>query len=75
MSKKIFLILFFSWITGIGYLTWFNGLSSPGRYSGFNWEEWIWFGLIPGLLPFLLYFILNPESLKRNIQSFKELFK
>ena len=76
MSKrKIFLLLFFLWIIIIGYLTWYNGLSKPGRYLGFNWEEWIWFGLIPASLPFIIYFIIRPESLKKNIQDLKDLFK
>ena len=36
----------------------FNGLKKKGAYLGFNWEEWIWFGLVPVLLPTILYFAI-----------------
>ena len=55
--RKIILSIVFVWLSGVGYLTWYNGLKSTGRYKGFNWEEWIWFGLVPVLLSTILYFI------------------
>ena len=72
--RKIILSVIFIWLSGVGYLTWYNGLKNPGRYKGFNWEEWIWFGLVPVLLPTILYFIWKPESFKKLVQDFKSLF-
>ena len=64
--RKIILSAVFVWLSGVGYLTWYNGLKSTGRYKGFNWEEWIWFGLVPVLLSAILYFIWKPESFKKR---------
>ena len=72
--RKITLSIIFIWLSGVGYLTWYNGLKNPGRYKGFNWEEWIWFGLVPVLVLTILYFIWKPESFKKLIQDFKSLF-
>jgi len=72
--RKIILSFIFIWLSGVGYLTWCNGLKSTGRYKGFNWEEWIWFGLVPVLLLTILYFIWRPESFKKLVLDFKSLF-
>ena len=72
--RKIILSAVFVWLSGVGYLTWYNGLKSTGRYKGFNWEEWIWFGLVPVLLLTILYFIWKPEAFKKLVQDFKSLF-
>ena len=72
--KKYILTFSLIWLLAVGYLTWYNGLKSPGRYKGFNWEEWFWFGLIPLISIYLFYFIWNPDSLKRLIKDIKELF-
>tara|TARA_B000000475_G_C15905763_1_gene410483 strand:- start:584 stop:808 length:225 start_codon:yes stop_codon:yes gene_type:complete len=61
---KIFLSLSFLWIILIGYLVWVNGLLSRGDKS-FRWDEWIWFGLVPGFAPYIFYFIWRPEYLKK----------
>ncbi len=74
-KNKIFLTLWLAWIIFIGYLTWFNGLKKKGAYLGFNWEEWIWFGVLPATVPYLIYFIWKPESFKNFITNFKSLFK
>ena len=72
--KKYILTISLIWLLAIGYLTWYNGLKSTGRYKGFNWEEWLWFGLIPLISIYFLYFIWNPDSFKRFIKGIKELF-
>ena len=72
--KKYILTISLIWLLAIGYLTWYNGLKSTGRYKGFNWEEWFWFGLIPLISIYFLYFIWNTDSFKRFIKGIKELF-
>tara|TARA_B100001057_G_scaffold7821_1_gene7190 strand:+ start:836 stop:1069 length:234 start_codon:yes stop_codon:yes gene_type:complete len=74
-KNKIILTLSLSWIIFIGYLTWFNGLKKKGAYLGFNWEEWFWFGVLPVVTLYLLYFIWKPESFRNFISDFKSLFK
>ena len=74
-KNKIILTLSLSWIIFIGYLTWFNGLKKKGTYLGFNWEEWFWFGVLPVVTLYLLYFIWKPESFRNFISDFKSLFK
>ena len=56
-SGKILLSLSIIWMLVIGYLTWWNGINSPGMDKSFKWEEWFWFGVIPATAPYLLYFI------------------
>ena len=56
-SGKILLSLSIIWMLVIGYLTWWNGIKSPGMDKSFKWEEWFWFGVIPATAPYLLYFI------------------
>ena len=55
--NKIYLTLSLGWIIFIGYLTWWNGLRNPSLDKSFRWDEWIWFGLVPALSPYLFYFI------------------
>ena len=75
MKKKIIITVSLAWLLIVGYLTWYNGLKASGRYKGFNWEEWFWFGVLPAIIPYLIYFIWKPESLKNFISCFKSLFK
>ena len=56
-SGKILLSLSIIWMLVIGYLTWWNGINSPGMDKSFKWNEWFWFGVIPATAPYLLYFI------------------
>ncbi len=56
-SGKIFLTVSILWVLAIGYLTWWNGIKSPGLDKSFRWDEWIWFGLIPAMVPYFFYFI------------------
>ena len=61
---KIFLSLSFFWIILVGYLVWANGLLARGDKT-FRWDEWIWFGLVPAIAPYIFYFILRPDFLKK----------
>ena len=60
--NKIYLTLSLGWIIFIGYLTWWNGLRNPSLDKSFRWDEWIWFGLIPALSPYLFYFIWKKKG-------------
>jgi len=62
-KKKIFLSISIFWIILVGYLVWANGLLSRNDKS-FRWDEWIWFGLVPAITPYIFYFIWKPEELK-----------
>ena len=64
MKKKIIITVSLAWLLIVGYLTWYNGLKASGRYKGFNWEEWLWFGFIPLLAAYIFYFIWKPEVIK-----------
>ena len=59
---KICLTLSLSWIVLVGYLVWANGLLAKGT-KDFRWDEWIWFGLIPAIIPYIYYYIKNPICL------------
>ncbi len=50
------------WMILIGYLVWWNGLKSPGFDKSFKWEEWIWFGLVPAVTPFIIYIIWKEDE-------------
>jgi len=67
---KILLTLSLFWIVLVGYLVWANGLLARGDKS-FRWDEWIWFGLVPALVPYLFYLIWKPECVK-NFFNFKK---
>ena len=64
MKPKIFLTISLFWIVLVGYLVWVNGIVSKGDKS-FRWDEWIWFGFVPAIAPYLFYFIWKPESIKK----------
>ena len=54
---KIFVSISILWIVTIGYLIWWNAIINPIKGNSFNWEEWIWFGIIPAVVPYLFYFV------------------
>ena len=54
---KIFSTISLIWLVLIGYLIWWNGIKNPGFDKSFKWEEWIWFGLVPAIIPFIFYLI------------------
>ena len=60
---KIFLSISVAWIILVGYLVWANGLLSKGS-KDFRWDEWIWFGLIPAIIPYIFILIWKPETFK-----------
>ena len=64
-KTKIYATISLSWIILIGYLTWWNGLKSLALDKSFRWDEWIWFGFVPAIAPYLFYFIWKPESIKK----------
>ena len=59
---KIFSTISILWMILIGYLVWWNGLKSPGFDKSFKWEEWIWFGLVPAVTPFIIYIIWKEDE-------------
>ena len=75
MNKaKIFLTLSLSWIIAVGYLTWVNALKASGPYKGFRWDEWLWFGIIPALVPYFFWFIWKPNEIIKLIKCIKSAF-
>ena len=69
MKKKILLTISLSWIILVGYLVWANGLMNEGS-KNFKWDEWIWFGFVPAITPYLFYFIWKPEVFKQYENSY-----
>ena len=54
---KIFVSLSIIWILSIGYLIWWNSIIGPIGDKSFRWDEWIWFGVAPAIVPYLFYFV------------------
>ena len=61
-KEKIFLSISVGWIVLIGYLTWWNGMQSFTSDKSFKWEEWIWFGVVPAVAPYIFYFIWKKKE-------------
>ena len=61
-KEKIFLSISVGWIVLIGYLTWWNGMQSFTSDKSFKWEEWIWFGVLPAVVPYIFYFIWKKKE-------------
>ena len=61
-NQKIYYTLSLGWIIFIGYLTWWNGLRNPSLDKSFRWDEWIWFGLVPALSPYLFYYVWKKKE-------------
>ena len=61
-NQKIYYTLSLGSIIFIGYLTWWNGLRNPSLDKSFRWDEWIWFGLVPALSPYLFYYIWKKKD-------------
>ena len=62
LKEKIFTTLSLGWMVFIGYLTWWNGLQSDDLDKTFRWDEWIWFGLVPATVPFIIYLIWKKKE-------------
>ena len=56
-KEKILVTISLAWIIIIGYLIWWNGLNDPTGDKSFRWDEWIWFGVVPAIVPYLFYFV------------------
>ena len=61
-KEKVLATISVAWIIIIGYLTWWNGLNNLTGDKSFNWDEWIWFGVVPAIVPYLFYFIWKKEE-------------
>ena len=61
-KEKVLATISLAWIIIIGYLTWWNGLNTLTGDKSFNWDEWIWFGVVPAIAPYLFYFIWKKEE-------------
>ena len=61
-KEKVLATISLAWIIIIGYLTWWNGLNNLTGDKSFNWNEWIWFGVVPAIAPYLFYFIWKKEE-------------
>ena len=61
-NQNIYYTISLGWIIFIGYLTWWNGLRNPSLDKSFRWDEWIWFGLVPALSPYLFYYIWKKKE-------------
>tara|TARA_Y100001960_G_scaffold92958_1_gene100146 strand:- start:2258 stop:2476 length:219 start_codon:yes stop_codon:yes gene_type:complete len=68
LKGKILLTISFLWIILVGYLTWFN------KPQTFQWDEWVWFGLVPALAPYIFLFIWKPTEFAKFISCIKNLF-
>lgn len=61
-KRKIHHTIGLSWVLFIGYLVWWNGVNSRSLYKGFNWSEWLWFGIIPVISIYLFSSIWSKGS-------------
>ena len=68
IKTKILLTLSLIWIVLVGYLTWFN------KPATFQWDEWIWFGVVPALIPYLFLIIWKQNAFAKFISCVKSLF-
>ena len=62
LIEKILLTISLLWILIVGYLTWWNGLNSLTHDKSFRWDEWIWFGVVPAIVPYFFYFIWKKKE-------------
>lgn len=62
LIEKILLTISLLWMLIVGYLTWWNGLNSLTRDKSFHWAEWIWFGVVPAIVPYFFYFIWKKKE-------------
>ena len=60
--EKILLTISLLWMLLVGYLIWWNGLNSPTGDKSFRWDEWVWFGVVPAISPYLFYFIWKKKQ-------------
>ena len=68
--SKIYLTITLVWIILVGYLVWANGLYARGDKS-FRWDEWLWFGIVPALVPYLFLYIWKPNIIRNMFKNEK----
>ena len=61
-KEKILATISLAWIVIVGYLIWWNGLNSLTGDKSFHWDEWIWFGVVPAIVPYFFYFIWKKKE-------------
>ena len=64
LKQKITYTLSISWMIFIGYLIYWNGMKGYQIDKSFKWNDWFWFGAVPALVPYLLYFIWKKKENK-----------
>jgi len=69
-NSKIYLTITLVWIILIGYLVWANGLHARGD-KNFRWDEWLWFGIVPALVPYLFLYIWKPNIIRNMFKNEK----
>ena len=69
-NPKIYLTITVVWIILVGYLVWANGLYARGDKS-FRWDEWLWFGIVPALVPYLFLYIWKPNIIRNMFKNEK----
>ena len=62
IREKILTTISLTWIIIVGYLIWWNGLNNLTGDKSFRWDEWIWFGVVPAIVPYLFYFIWKKKE-------------
>ena len=72
--KKNYLSIIFIWLSGVVYLTWYNGLKILEDIRVLTGKNGSGSDLSPVLVLTILYFIWKPEAFKKLIQDFKSLF-
>ena len=68
IKGKIFASISLSWVVLVGYLIWWNGIKNIGHDKSFQWNEWIWFGVVPAI--HLTCFILYGKKMNKVAQCF-----
>ena len=66
LKIKIAITASLSWIILLGYLTWWNGLKSFAIDKSFRWDEWFWFGILPAVVPYVLFFLWKKKDPSNN---------
>jgi hypothetical protein len=63
IKKKIAYSASIVWMLIIAYLVWWNTAKGYQLDKSFLWSEWFWFGVIPAVIPYLLYFIWKEKTI------------
>ena len=63
LQKKIAYTISIVWMLLIAYLVWWKTTKGYQLDKSFLWSEWFWFGVIPAVIPYLLYFIWKEKTI------------